>query len=143
MATKKEGIEVLGGIPMFSKLSKRDLGRLWDRMKVVEHEDDRVIIAKGRSGIAFHVVLEGTAKVSRPGASVSLGCGDFFGEISLIDNGPRTADVKAGAGLVTAALSPSEFKSLAKQQPDMMWSLLEYMTSKLREEQSATANLTA
>ena len=143
MATKKEGIEILGEVPMFSKLSKRDLGRLWDRMKVIEHEDGRVIISKGRSGIAFHVVLEGKAKVTRPGASVVLTRGDFFGEISLIDNGPRTADVTAATALVTAALSPSEFKSVAKQQPDMMWSLLEYMTMRLRKEQSTTANMTA
>ena len=143
MATKKEGLERLSNVPMFSELSKRDLGRLWDRMKVIEHEDGRTVIAKGRSGIAFHVVLEGTAKVSRPGKSVTLGPGDFFGEISLIDNGPRTADVKADGPLVTAALSPSEFKSVAKQQPDMMWKMLEFLTARLREEQSALANMTA
>ena len=137
MTTKKDGIEQLSGVPMFSLLSKRDLGRLWDHMKNVEHAPDHRIMTEGRSGQGFHLILDGEVKVERKRNKVVLGPGKFFGEMSLIDEGPRSASVTAVGRVTTATLSAWEFKSVVKSQPELLWKLLVHVTSRLRAEQSA------
>lgn len=143
MATKQEGVEQLGRVPMFSSLSKKQLSRLWDRMKIIHHSPGHVIVHEGRGGHGFHIVLEGTVRVERPGKKITLGPGQFFGEMSLIDEGPRSATVEAATHVVTATMSSGEFRSFVQKRPDILWKLLVVMTGRLREEQSATSNLTA
>lgn len=143
MATKKDGVERLLRVPLFSGLSRRDAGKLWDRSKIVEHQAGHHIVVEGRGGHGFHLLLEGTARVQRPGKKLTLGPGDFFGEMSLIDEGPRTATVTASTHVVTLTLSSGEFRTYAKKQPELLWKLLVNMTQRLRDEQSLTANLTA
>lgn len=143
MATKKEGVERLGQVPMFSSLSKRQLSRLWDRMKIVHHSPGHVIVHEGRGGHGFHIVLDGTVRVQRPGKKIILGPGQFFGEMSLIDEGPRTADVTAETHVETAVLTSGEFRFVARKDPEFLWKLLVHSTERLRAEQSSAAELTA
>lgn len=143
MITKKEGVEMLGAVPMFADLSKRDLGKLWDQIKIVEHRPGHTIIHEGRGGQGFHLILDGEAVVSRGSKRVKLGPGHFFGEMSLIDDGPRTADVASATRLTTATISAWEFKSVVKKQPEVVWKLLVHMTQRLREEQSISAGMTS
>lgn len=144
MATKKEGVERLHQVPMFAGLSKRDVNRLWDHMKIVEHSAGHKIVVEGRGGHGFHLLLDGSVQVSRKGRrQITLGPGQFFGEMSLIDEGPRSATVEAATHVVTATMSSGEFRSFVQKRPDILWKLLVVMTGRLREEQSATSNLTA
>ncbi len=137
MISKQEGIERLAAVPMFSELSKRDIGKLWDGVKVVKHEPGHQVVVEGRTGQGFHLVLAGEAIVLRGSKRVRLGPGAFFGEISLIDDGPRTATVEAGDGLVTATLTAWQFKSVVKDKPAVLWKLLNHLSARLREEQAA------
>jgi CRP-like cAMP-binding protein len=143
MVSKKEGVEQLRQVPLFSDLSTRDLGRLWDRVKLVEHRQGHTIVTEGRPGHGFHLLLEGTVKVERKNTRVALGPGEFFGEMSLIDQGPRTATVTTTSPVVAATLSSGEFRSWAKKHPEVLWKLLVFVTGRLRAEQSVTANMTA
>ena len=143
MASKKEGVTRLRSVQMFAELSQRDLGRIWDNMKLVEHAPGHRIVVEGKSGHGFHLILDGEVTVERKGKRLKLGPNDFFGEMSLIDDGPRTATVTAATPVTTAALSSGGFRSLAKKSPEMMWKLLVTMTQRLREEQSITASLTS
>jgi CRP-like cAMP-binding protein len=143
MASKKVAIEMLGNVPMLSEFSKRELTRLWDRMKVVDHSDGHQIVGEGQSGVAFHLILEGTVQVVRKSRKLMLGPGDFFGEMALIDAGPRTATVIAVGPVKTASISRSTFKSMMEAQPSAMWKLLVHTTQRLREEQSVTDSLTS
>ena len=143
MSTKKDGVERLAAVPMFAELSKRDLGRLWDRMKVARHAAGHQIVSEGRGGHGFHLVLDGAVRVQRKSKQLTLGPGDFFGEMSIIDEGPRTATVTASEPTQVASLSSAEFRVFAKQHPELCWKLLVFMTRRLREEQTVTANLTA
>ena len=143
MASKKDGIARLASVPMFSDLTQRDLGRIWDNMKLVQHSPGHVIVAEGKAGHGFHLILDGEVVVQRRGKRVILGKNQFFGEMSLVDDGPRTATVTAVTPVVTATLSSGGFRSLAKKNPEMLWKLLVVMTQRLREEQSITANLTS
>lgn len=144
MASKKEGVTRLQGVPMFSDLSKRELERLWEQMKIVQHAAGHRIVAEGSPGYGFQLILEGTAQVQRGGGrKIELGPGAFFGEMSVIDDGPRTASVTAATPMVTAALTSSGCKSFLTEHPQAMWKLLVHLAARLREEQSATANLVA
>jgi CRP-like cAMP-binding protein len=143
MATKKDGVERLHQVPMFAGLSKRDVNRLWDHMKIVEHSAGHKIVVEGRGGHGFHLLLDGSVKVTRKGRQIRLGPGQFFGEMSLIDEGPRSATVTAETHVVTATMSSGEFRNFVKKRPDLLWKLLVVMTGRVREEQSVTANLTA
>jgi CRP/FNR family cyclic AMP-dependent transcriptional regulator len=144
MITKKQGVERLGQVPLFDGLSKRELGHIWDSMKIVTYKPGHEIVVEGRSGLGFHLILSGEVRVAASsGPSMKLGPNDCFGEMALIDDGPRSASVIAIVPTETAVIVSSTFKTIAKRNPDMLWKLLVEMTGRLRQQQSAKANLTS
>lgn len=143
MISKKDGVDRLQRVPMFSELSRRDLGRVWDTMRIVEHAPGHRIVTIDRPGQGFHLILSGKATVERKKTKIDLGAGDFFGEMALIDDGPRTASVTAASTVVTATVSAWEFKAMAKAYPEMLWKLLVHLTARLRAEQSVVDSLTS
>ncbi len=143
MVAKKDGVKLLQGVPLFSGLSQKDLGKLWDRTRIVEHRPDHEIVTEGRTGQGFHLIVDGQVMVRRKNKRLTLGPGEFFGEMSLIDDGPRSASVVAVGPVSTASITAWEFKSVINDKPELVWKLLLYMTARLREEQTLTANLIA
>ena len=143
MANKKEGVALLAAVPLFSGLSQRDLGKLWDSMKAVKHRPGHVIMAEGNTGLAFQLITNGDVRVERKGKTVTLGPGAFFGEMAIIDGGVRTATVTAVTEVESMALNGSTFKSFVQSKPALMWQLLVHTTARLRDEQSVTRSLSA
>lgn len=145
MVSKKQGIERLGQVPLFSGLSSKDLGRVWDAMKIVRHPEGKEIITEGHKGIGFHLILSGSVRVTRAagGRAVVLGPDDSFGEMALIDDAPRSATVTATEPTETAVLSSSAFRTMAKRHPDMTWKLLVQVVGRLRDAQNVTAQMTS
>jgi len=136
MVTKKERLERLGSVRLFEELSKADLKYLDDIAKIVHHDEGHTIIGEGDRAAGFHLVLEGEARVMRGGRTVvRLGPGEFFGEMALIDEGTRTADVIAATPMTTLGISGWDFRPLVKRRPDMAWKLLVHLTGRLRESQ--------
>jgi len=136
MVTKKERLERLGEVRLFRELTRGDVRELEDIGKVVHHPAGRTIIEEGQTGAGFHLVLDGMARVLRAGRTVArLGPGEFFGEIALIDGGPRTATVVADSALTTLSIAGWDFRAVVKQRPTMAWSLLVHVTARLREAQ--------
>jgi CRP/FNR family transcriptional regulator, cyclic AMP receptor protein len=133
--------ERLGGVDLFSGLSRRDLDRIARSGRTVDHEPDKEIVTEGRDGIAFHLVLTGSADVEIGGQHRrQLGADDYFGEISLLDGKPRTATVRAGRdGLRTFAITSWDFHSLLREKPQIAQELLVTLCARLRDaEASAT-----
>ncbi len=127
-----------GGVPLFSDLSQKELGRVIDRTKEMVHGEGDSIVTEGHGGIGFHLILDGTAKVVRGGRKVAdLGPGEFFGEMTLIDGAPRSASVIATSDLATMVLPSWEFRPLVKAHPEMAWKLITYLNRRVREEQGA------
>jgi CRP-like cAMP-binding protein len=137
LATKKERLDRLGAVRLFEGLNQTDLRYLLDISKVVDHHEGHTIITEGEAGAGFQLILEGEARVVRGDRTVAhLGPGDFFGEMSLIDGGPRTATVIADTPLTTLGIAGWDFRALVKRRPDMAWVLLDHVTCRLREAQA-------
>src|SRR4029450_2296117 len=87
-------------VPLFSSLPDHDLTQVADRMKEVHFSEGTSVAKQGETGVGFHLVVDGSAEVSRDGAVLThLGHGGYFGEIGLIDGGPRSATGTATSGL--------------------------------------------
>ena len=137
MATKQEKVDLLGAVPLFSDLSKKDLERIHNTAKETFHKEGDSIITEGRGGVGFHLIIDGKAQVVRgERTAATLGPGEFFGEMALVDDAPRSATVTAGTDLTTLVISKWEFRPLVKSHPEMAWKLIEYLVARVREEQT-------
>src|SRR3970282_2556688 len=89
-------MDLLKRVPLFSGCSKKDLGPLALRADEIDLRDGHVLTREGRPGREFFVLIEGTARVTRNGRKLAdLGAGDWFGEIALLTDTPRSATVTA------------------------------------------------
>ena len=130
----KRGRDVLAQVPLFADLPSRFLKRLADLCEEQRYMQGATIVRHADIGDTFYVILEGEAKVvSRSGRTVNrLFPGEFFGEISLLDGGPRTASVIAETPLVMLALPRTTFLQVVEQEPDVAVKLLKHTASMLR-----------
>ncbi len=137
MASKQEKLDLLGAVPLFSGISKKDLERVLGTAKETHHKEGDSIVTEGRGGVGFHLIIDGKARVVRSGRTVAhLGPGEFFGEMALVDDAPRSASVIADSDLATMVVSKWEFRPLLKNQPEMAWKLIEHLVARVREEQT-------
>ncbi|MEA2022655.1 MAG: cyclic nucleotide-binding domain-containing protein [Actinomycetota bacterium] len=142
MATKKESLERLSRVQLFEDLSKADLTYILNISKTVEHDEGHTIITEGTSGAGFHLILDGEARVVRRGRTLArIGPGDYFGEMSMIDEGPRSATVIATTPLTTLSILAWDFRPLVKSRPAMAWKLLVNLTGRLRDVQKQQDSL--
>lgn len=127
-------VDVVKGVPLFAGLSQRELRSLARRFReqIVKAGDD--VVTEGRGGAGFFVIADGTAQVTSGGRTVrTLGPGDHFGEVSLIDAGPRSASVVASSDLTLLGLSSWEFRPFVEEHPNVAWKLLQALADRLRE----------
>jgi len=134
------GPEALSDVPLFAGLSKRHLRHIAGLSEEKRFDEGAKLAEEGQSGDVFYVLLEGEAKVVRGGRRVAkLIPGDFFGEIALIDGGPRTATVVATTPLAALAITRKRFRSMLEEDPNITLAMLEELTRRLRNnERSAT-----
>ena len=127
----------LAGVPLFSALSQRDLGRIARLGEEIEVEAGTRLVDEGATGDQFFVILRGRAKVTRRGRRVaSLSTGESFGELSLLDRGPRTATVTAETRMELLVLGQRQFSGLLDDAPGFSRKLLAGMARRLREADS-------
>jgi CRP-like cAMP-binding protein len=111
---------VLRRIPLFDVLSRKQRKRLAERAAEVEVETGAVLCCKGKTGYEFFVIEEGTARVERDGQYLNeLGPGDFFGEMGLIDDAPRNADVIAETRVKMMVVRGSSLRELEGECPQL------------------------
>jgi CRP-like cAMP-binding protein len=126
--------ESLSHVPLFAGLGEKDRRKIAERMSERTFSEGDTITEQGRSGVGFFVIEEGDATVSIEGQIVrTLGPGDWFGEIALIDEGPRSATVVAGTDLRCRGMTAWEFKPFVQEHPEVAWPLLETLAARLRE----------
>jgi CRP/FNR family transcriptional regulator, cyclic AMP receptor protein len=111
---------VLRRIELFDGLSRRQRKLLALRADEVEVEPGKVLCCKGKTSHEFFVIEDGTARVVRDGQYLDeLGPGDFFGEMGLLEDAPRNADVIAETPLTLIVLSAPAFRELEREAPKL------------------------
>ena len=87
------------------------------------------VTAEGSSGVGFFVIESGNAKVTVGGQDRrTLGPGDYFGEVALLNESARTATITADSDLKCYGLTSWEFRPLVETQPSIAWKLLQAMS---------------
>ena len=126
--------ETIARVPLFAGLEKRDLERIADSFKERNYSAGDTIAGEGQGGAGFFVIAEGTAKVTVQGEDrATLGPGDYFGEIALIDEGARTATVTADTDMTSYAMTFWEFRPIVETDSRIAWKLVQALAHKLRE----------
>ncbi len=124
--------ERLGEIPLFHKLTKKQLKELAKLVTGLDIEAGRVLIKEGETGREFFVVVSGEAEVVRDGQVVATrGPGTFFGEFSLLLDLPRTASVVARTDMTVDIIERRDFRALLEASPALYKPLLESVALQL------------
>lgn len=138
-ATLRRSVAALAAVPLFDGFSKRHLRRLAREADAVEFGPGRAIVEEGQSGEALFVILTGTARVVRAGRKVAtLIPGDFFGELSALDGGPRTASVVPETPVEVLRVFRHTLFKMVEQEPALAMGLLEGLARRLRQVQPGT-----
>ena len=110
----------LRDIPLFAKLSRKQRKLLALRADEVDVQPGKLVCRKGDSANEVYVIEHGTAKVVRDEQYLDeLGPGDFFGEMGLLDDAPRNANVVATTPLTLMILSGPALKELEREHPEL------------------------
>jgi CRP-like cAMP-binding protein len=129
----RDWVDVLATIPLFAGLSRRHLGKIAATATVRTIAGGSAIIRAGEPGDAFYVLLDGRVSVRRRGLpAISLGVNSFFGELALLDSGPRTATVVADGPVVCLMIPQSRFLRLLRSEPAIALAILREVAGRLR-----------
>jgi CRP-like cAMP-binding protein len=123
----------LAKVPIFSECSKREIAIIARAAKEVTHREGTVIAREGERGIGLFLILEGRCLVTIGGKTkAKLGPGDFFGEVALLDGGPRTATVTALSTVRLVGITGWVFRGLLMEHPSIALKTLEAVAGRLR-----------
>jgi len=129
--------DVLRGMPLFAHVPKRHVRKIASLTKEVRFAKGSTIVRAGDPGDAFFVILDRSAAVLQPGLpAIDLGPGDYFGEIALIDDGARTATIRAATPLTAYGLTAWDFRAFVESNAAVSWKLLVAMAKLFRESQA-------
>ena len=134
MARHDAYLDHLAEVPLFSEANRKDLELIARASDEVDAKAGRTLVEEGHLGHEFFLILEGTAKVIRDGNEVAeLGPGQYFGELSLLDKGPRSATVVAATDMKLLVLGQREFLGVLDEVPGLAYKILRIMAARLHE----------
>jgi CRP/FNR family cyclic AMP-dependent transcriptional regulator len=126
-------MELLGQVPLFSACTEGELKRIASISKHVSAPAGEVFMQEGQPGGAFYVIEKGSATVSLAGRELArLKDGDFFGEMALIDQGPRSATVTANSEMELWTIDPQDFDGFLDDVPFVARQILRVLSNRLR-----------
>jgi CRP/FNR family cyclic AMP-dependent transcriptional regulator len=131
---KDAKVELLENVSLFKACSKRDLRRIATLVDEIDVPEGRVLIRQGEPGWEAFVIADGRAKATMRGTgSASLGPGDVVGEMSLLDQGPRSATVTATSDMHLLVLSSRSFSALINQVPLVARRIMVVLAKRVRD----------
>lgn len=131
--TRDRRTELLAAAPLLAGVDPAGLDRIADRIVEVTFTDGHVIARQGEVGTGFFLIAAGGARVVRGGETIAtLGPGDFFGELSVLDGQPRVAQVLAQGETTCLALATWDLEAIINEQPSVGLALLRGLAGRLR-----------
>jgi len=125
--------ELLAAAPLFADVDAAGLARIGARVIEVEFNPGHVIARQGDIGTGFFLIAEGRVRIIRDGSEIaSLGSGEFFGELSVLDGKPRTAQVVAAEPTVCLALASWDFEAIVTEEPAVALAVMRALATRLR-----------
>ncbi|TML72723.1 MAG: cyclic nucleotide-binding domain-containing protein [Actinobacteria bacterium] len=129
-------VELIQRVPIFDGLERRDLERIAGSMKQRTFRAGDRVTSEGQGGVGFFVIEDGSAKVTIGGAERrTLGPGDYFGEVALLTDSPRTATITAETDLRCYGMTSWDFKPLVESHSSIAWHLLQAMAKNYQSPQ--------
>lgn len=136
--TKSAKVDLIGGVALFSGLNQREVARVASLVDELEVDAGHVLCTEGRPGGEFFVIASGRAEATLRGEHLAyLGAGAFFGEMSLLDHGPRSATVTAMTPMHLLVLDARSFLGLVSDHPGVARKVMRGLAERLRESESA------
>ena len=133
MALRRDAkIELLKRVPLFAECSKSELRELAKTADELDLRQGTVLTREGRTAKEFFVLIDGTAEVTKEGKKVAdLNGGDWFGEIALLTDSPRTATVTATSPVDVLVITDRRFRSVVETMPSIALKVLACVGARL------------
>jgi CRP-like cAMP-binding protein len=132
MLRKNAKVELIKRVPLFAECSRKDLNEIAGIADEIDLREGKELTTEGRPGREFFVLIEGEADVKKRSRRVNtLGPGDFFGEIALVTQRPRTATVVATAPVRALVITDRGFRSLLEHQPAIQGKVMSALAARL------------
>jgi CRP/FNR family transcriptional regulator, cyclic AMP receptor protein len=129
---RNQKVELIKKVPLFAGCSKGELEEIAHIADEIDLAEGKEMTREGSRGREFFVLLEGEADVTKDGSSINkLGSGDFFGEIALISDSPRTATVTATSPVRALVITDRSFRRLLDEQPEIQRKVLVELAERL------------
>jgi CRP/FNR family transcriptional regulator, cyclic AMP receptor protein len=123
--------ELMSKVPLFAHCSKGELQEIASIADEIDIPEGRELTTEGSRGREFFVIIEGTASVAQDGEQINdLGAGDFFGEVALVRDTPRTATVTATSPVRALVVTAQNFRRLIERQPDIERTVLKALVDR-------------
>ena len=127
-------IAMLEKNPLWAGLDRKDLKAIVKASEERKFETGDVILGKGEGGVGFYLIVDGSVEVkSESDILAKLGPGQFFGEMAVLDNQPRSADVVAAEPSRCFIVSEWSFKALISENPKIALKMLQELVRRLRD----------
>jgi CRP/FNR family transcriptional regulator, cyclic AMP receptor protein len=129
---RNQKVELIKHTPLFANCSKRELEEIAHLADEIDLNQGKEMTRQGSPGREFFVLLEGEAEVTKDGDVINqLSGGDFFGEIALVSDSPRTATVTATSPVRALVITDRDFRHLMKDQPEIQNKVLSALAARL------------
>jgi CRP/FNR family transcriptional regulator, cyclic AMP receptor protein len=123
--------ELISKVPLFAHCSKGELQEIASIADEIDIAEGKALTTEGAPGREFFVIIEGTASVAQDGEQINdLGPGDFFGEVALVKDTPRTATVTATSPVRALVVTAQNFRRLIEHQPNIERTVLKALVDR-------------
>ena len=140
MFGKSSKIALLEKVPLFRDLPRRQLDQIARLADEIEVPAGKRLATAGESGLELFVIIEGHATITiGSGRTARLGPGDFFGEMSLVDGGPRSATVEAASDMRLLVVARREFWQLLTAAPPLVLKIMSALSRRVRDAEAAVS----
>jgi CRP-like cAMP-binding protein len=135
VALRKDAkIDLIKQVPLFAQCSRKELAEVASIADEIDLPAGKELIREGGRGREFFVLLDGTVDVQKDERRIrELKGGDFFGEIALVSDAPRTATVTTSSPVRALVVSDRSFRSLLRHSPSIQLKVLQALADRLTD----------